>query len=355
MKGVVFEAVGQPLKIKELEEPEPVAGEVVVRVLAAPVLTYAHEVFSGERNHPLLFPLVPGCGAIGRVEKIGPDATRIKLNDLVFCDPTVRSRDDSISPDIMLQGWIAPGVGAQKLQAHFRNGAYAEQMLLPLENVISLEALSFFDPAKLVAIGTLLVPYGGLLTAGFEAGQTLMVNGATGKFGSAAVAVALAMGAAKVIALGRNEQKLAKLATTLGNRVQPLKLGEDEETNLKRIAEVAGSPIDYVLDLLTPLASSSTTRQAILALRPGGTAILMGGIKGAIELPYAHIMRNNLIIRGQYMYPRYAPARLASLVQAGLLDLNLFTVQAFPLEQVEQAVTYAQEHGGAFEMTVLKP
>lgn len=355
MKGALLKEFGQPLSIEEIADPESRAGEVVVRVLATPVLSYTNEVFSGERPYPLLLPLVPGCGAIGRVEKIGPDATRIKVGEMVFCDPTVRSRDDSLTPDIMLQGWIAPSEGAKKLQAYFRNGPFAEQMLLPLENVVSLENLSGFDPAQLTPLGTLLVPYGGLLRAGFEAGQTLVVNGASGHFGSAAVAVALAMGAAQVIALGRNEQKLAKLATTLGKRVQTVKLVENEAANLKQILEVAKSPIDCVVDLLSPTPDSSSTRQAILTLRPGGTAVLMGGVRVDLQLPYNHIMRNNLIIRGSYMCPRYAPAQLAKLVQAGLLDLNLFTVKDFPLEQIEQAIGYAKEHGGAFEMTALKP
>ena len=92
-----------------------------------------------------------------------------------------------------------------------------------------------------------------------------------------------------------------------------------------------------------------------MTLRPGGTAVLMGGVRVPVELPYNQIMRNSLIIRGQYMCPRYAPAMLARLIEAGLLDLNLFNVQSFPLEQVEQAVDYAHEHGGAFELTVLKP
>ena len=355
MKAVMLEAFGQPLQIKELPNPQPGAGEAVVRVLAAPVLSYSREVFSGERNYPMVLPLVPGASAIGRVEKLGPDATRLKLGELVLCDPTVRARDEALTPDIMLQGLIAPSEGAQKLQAYFRNGSYAEQMLTPLENVFSIESLSQFDPAQLMAFNSLLVPYGGLLTAGFGAGDVLVVNGATGHFGSAAIPLALAMGASKVIALGRNQQKLDNLTNILGKRVQAVVLGEDEATNLKQIAAVAAGPIDFALDLLSPVPDSSTVRQAILALRPGGTAILMGGIRINLELPYAHVMRNSLIIRGQYMFPRHAPILLIRLVQAGLLDLNLFKAKTFPLEQVEEAIDYAHQQTGAFEITVLKP
>lgn len=56
-------------------------------------------------------------------------------------------------------------------------------------------------------IGALLVPFGGLLAAGVQAGQTVVVNGATG---SAAIAVALGMGAGRVIATGRNTTTLAE-------------------------------------------------------------------------------------------------------------------------------------------------
>ncbi len=227
MKAAIFKAIGQPLTIEDIPEPVPGAGEVLVRVLSAPIFSYAQEVFNGQRHYPLLLPLAPGCGAIGIVEKTGPDATRLKPGQLVFCDPTVRSRDDALSPDIMLQGWIAPGEGAQKLQAHFRHGSFAEKMLLPLENAVSLEHVRSIDPTKLIWLGTLLVSYGGLLAAGLQPGQVILVNGATGHFGSAAVAVALAMGAARVIAPGRNEQTLNALVRQFGSRVRPVLLSED--------------------------------------------------------------------------------------------------------------------------------
>jgi alcohol dehydrogenase len=47
----------------------------------------------------------------------------------VFCDPTVRARDDVLSPDITLQAWSARDAGGLKLQRHFRDGSFAEQMM----------------------------------------------------------------------------------------------------------------------------------------------------------------------------------------------------------------------------------
>ena len=71
MKAALLERFKTPLRLVELPDPTPGPGEAVVRVLAIPVLLYLREVFEGTRNHPLLLPLVPGCGAIGSVESLG--------------------------------------------------------------------------------------------------------------------------------------------------------------------------------------------------------------------------------------------------------------------------------------------
>ena len=143
---------------------------------------------------------MPGPGAIARVRAVGPDATHLAAGDWVYCDPTVRSRDDALNPDITLQGWSARGEGGLRLQKHFRHGSWAEQMLVPTENVKPIGLIAEADAVQWCALGTLLVPYGGFLAAKLQPGETVLISGATGNFGSAAVAVALAMGAACVIA-----------------------------------------------------------------------------------------------------------------------------------------------------------
>ncbi len=267
----------------------------------------------------------------------------------------IRSRDSGLSPDSMLQGWIAQGEGAQKLQTYFRNGSFAEKVLVPLENAAPLGQMHTMDLVKLTWLGTLLVAYGGLLAANVQPGQVVMVNGATGHFGSAGVAVAVAMGAERVVAPGRNQDSLDALVNQFGARICPVLLSEDETLNRKRLAQAASGPIDCLLDLLGQTHDAGPTRRGILAVRPGGTAVLMGGVHTNIEVPYDYVMHNNLVIRGQYMYPRHAPMFLAGLIRAGLLRLEAFSTRAFPLEEVNQAIQYAHDHGGAFQLTVLTP
>ena len=355
MKAAVLQAFGEPLVLENLPDPRPGAGELVVDVVAAPVLPYAAEVLNGSRQYPLLLPLAVGVGAIGRVRAVGPDATRLAPGDWVLCDPTVRARDEAVTPAIMLQGWIAPGAGAQKLQAHFRQGPFAEQMLLPLENAVRLGAIDPATAGRWCALGILLVPYGGLLAAGLRAGETVLVSGATGNFGSAAVAVALAMGAGCVVAPGRNEAVLADLQRRFGARLVPVRLTGDGPTDTAALRQAAPGPIDRMLDLLPPLPDAAPVRAAALAVRPHGTVVLMGGLRVDLSLPYQHLMRNGITVRGQYMYPREAPGQLIALVRAGLLSLEEYAVTSFGLDQANAAVAHAARQGGAFRLTVIQP
>lgn len=359
MKAALLKQFGSPLSIEELPEPVLGTGEVIVDVVAAAVLPYMAEVLSGERNYLMTLPIVPGAGAAGRIRAIGPDATRLRIGDWVVCDPTVRSRDDARTPDITLQGLSARGEGGLALQRHHHHGSWAEQMRVPTENVFPIGPIDAADAAQWCVLSLFLVPYGGLLAVDLKAGETLLVSGATGNFGSAGVAVALAMGAACVVAPGRNEAMLASLVRRFGKRVRPVTLTGDEAEDTRRMKAAAPGPIDVVLDLLPPSAPASAVRAAAMTVREYGRVVLMGGVgmQGGDDfaLPYPWIMRNNVTIKGQWMYPPYANTLMIHLVQGGLLDLSMVKTTAFPLERANEAVAHAAAAGGRFNRTVIRP
>lgn len=359
MKAAVLKAFGSPLAIETLPDPILGTGEVIVDVVATRVLPYAGEVFSGARRYLLDLPVVPGTGAIGRVSALGPDATRLAIGDWVYCDPTVRSRDDAVSPDITLQGLSAGGDGGLRLQKYFRDGSFAERMRVPTENAVPIGTLAPAEAASWCALGTCLVPYGGFLAAKLQPGETVLISGATGNFGSAGVAVALAMGAGCVIAPGRNEAALADLKRRFGHRLRTVRLSGREEEDRERMKQTAPGRIDCVLDLLPPSADTAPVRAAAMTVRPYGRVVLMGGVgmQGGpgLELPYPWIMRNCISIHGQWMYPREAALRLAGLARAGLLRLDDFAVTRFDLAAANDAVAHAAAHGGPFRMTVIEP
>ena len=359
MKAAILKAFGSPLAVEALPDPVLGTGEVIVDVAATAVLPYAHEVFSGARRYLLDLPVVPGAGAVGRVRAVGPDATRLAVGDWVLCDPTVRARDDALTPDITLQGWSARGAGGLRLARHFHHGSFADQMLVPTENAVPLGPIDPADAGLWCALNLLLVPYGGLLAAKLQAGETLLVSGATGNYGSAGVAVALAMGAGCVVAPGRNEAVLADLVRRFGPRVRPVTLTGDEAEDRERMKRAAPGPIDCVLDLLPPSASTAPVRAAAMAVREYGRVVLMGGVGmlggDDLALPYPWIMRNCITIIGQWMYPATANARLIALARSGLLDLRHWEVAAFGLDGGNKAVAHAAASAGPFRLTVLQP
>src|SRR5215217_8332907 len=111
MRAAVLKALGSPLAVETVSDPVLGTGEVIVDVAATKVLAYAGDVFSGKRRYLLEPPVIPGAGCIGRVRQVGPDATELAAGDWVFCDPTVRSRDNAQAPDIILQGLTAGSEG----------------------------------------------------------------------------------------------------------------------------------------------------------------------------------------------------------------------------------------------------
>ncbi len=288
----------------------------------------------------------------------GPDATRLKVGDWVYCDSTIRARDDPFAPDSILLGWTARTFAALPLHRAYHHGSFAEQVLVPTENVTPIGEIVAAEAGRWAALGRLLVPYGGLLAGDLRAGETIVVSGATGGFGAAGVAVALAMGAGKVVATGRNLAALAELARLHGSRVIAAPMSGDENEDRRRISERAGGPVDMVLDFLPREARADQVRAAATTVRGGGRVVLMGGVRGEtgrLGLDYNWIMHNNITLRGQWMYGREAPPRLVQMVRSGLIDLSVFRLTEFPLSRAQEAVDHAAVHAAPLNLTVLRP
>jgi len=355
MKAAVLNAFGEPLTIQTLPDPAAGVGEVVVDVVAAGVAGYTAGVLSGARNYMMETPITPGPGGIGRMRAAGPDATRLRVGDWVYCDPTIRSRDDAVNPDTILLGWTARTPEALPLHRLYHHGSFAEQMRVPAETVTPIGDIDAADAGRWTALGRLLVPYGGLLAGDLKAGETLVVSGATGGFGGAGVAVALAMGAGRVVAAGRDRDTLDDLVRRFGPRVRPAPMTGDEAEDRRLIIALADGPIDMVLDFLPREANASQVQAAALAVRPGGRVVLMGGVRADLSLSYNWLMHQGVTLRGQWMYGRDAVPRMVRMIRAGLIDLAGFALTEFALDDANAAVAHAAANAGPRQLTVLRP
>lgn len=334
-------------------------------LIKIPIQRYSRDLLNGNRRYPFSTPFTPGYSAIGRIAAVGPDATALKPGDLVFVDCTTRSRDEP--GDIILAG-VSSGFSAgsqQLMDKVWRDWTWAEYCRAPLENLTWLDEHRLtsrdylgLSLSKLTYASTLLVPYGGMRDIDLQAGETIIIAPATGPFGSAAVHVALAMGA-QVIAMGRDTSILAHLAQTCSHptRIKTVPITNDVLIDLAALEAASSREADAFFDIGPPEVSKSThLRSAIMALRQGGRVSLMGGYGEDMPLPHRVIMRKNLTLKGKWMYEPSDRRDFFKMVEAGLLDLGICEVVGeYGLDDVLAAVDAAAEKSFLSKVVVLKP
>ncbi|MFI8481960.1 NADPH:quinone oxidoreductase family protein [Pseudomonas sp. NPDC078700] len=178
MKAVLCKAFGpaQTLVVEETANPEAKKNEVVIDVHCAGVNFPDTLIIEGKYQFKPPFPFSPGGEASGVVSAVGEKVSHLKVGDRVMA----------------LTGW----------------GSFAEQVAVPSYNVMPVPKSMDFPSAA--AFG---MTYGTSMhalkqRANIQPGETLLVLGASGGVGLAAVEIGKAMGA-KVIAAASSAEKLA--------------------------------------------------------------------------------------------------------------------------------------------------
>lgn len=144
-------------------------------------------------------------------------------------------------------------------------------------------------------------------------------------------------------AVGRNRLALKRLAA-LDDRVVTVALSGDRAHDSAAVRE-AGEP-DLVLDTFGATSDAEPTLTGFDSLRPGGTLVLLGGVRHDLPLPYGHLMRRRQTVRGSWMTRPETALAVWRLVQAGLLDLNRVTVQTVGLDNPAAALALAAGSSG---------
>lgn len=354
--GLLFHSASSPPTLTALPTPIPTAGTVIVKPLYSIIVQYANTIFTNgnPRGYKYPLPLVPGGACVARVAAVPSDATSLKPGQLVYVEITVRGRDD---PNIKILRGFHEGnsEGTRRLMGgEWRNGCWATLCTAPLESVHAFDEEILvgklgYKLEELGSLSQLVVPYGGLADIGLKPGETVLIAPATGSFSSAAVHVALAMGA-RVIAMGRNEAALAELKKLAEpGRVETVKISGDVQEDINALAKFG--PLDVYFDISPSLASkSSHIKAGIMSLRPGGRMSLMGGIHGDIDLPYWHISYNGITIKGTFMNTIQQAKDLIKLVERGVLKIGsragMKVAGKYKLEDWEQAFDVAAAEGG---------
>ncbi|MEA2444383.1 MAG: hypothetical protein QOJ12_1675 [Thermoleophilales bacterium] len=254
MRAAVITELGQPPQPADFPEPTAGEGRALVRVTAAPLNPVEVRVSSGHFPRQPKPPYVPGSEGVGTVIQNGrlPAGTRVRFETPL------------------------PGFGA--------NGGLAEVAAVYSDSLVELPDAA--GDALAAAIGTVCITaWMALDRARLSAGETVLVLGATGAVGQAAVQLAKLRGAGRVVAAGRDADALARTAE-LGADATVNLAAEDNLTGAFR--DAAGGDLDVVVD---PLWGAPAVA-AMKVIAEGGRVVALGQSAGAEAAPPIDVLRN---------------------------------------------------------------
>lgn len=265
MKRVRVHEFGGPevLQLEEFEGFQPQAGQVVVRVKAAgvnPYDTYMRLGAYGARNPPL--PYTPGSDAAGTVEAIGSGVTDLKSGDRVYTTGTV-------------------------------SGAYAEVALCEAHQVHRLpDRISFAQGAGLY------VPYATAYRSLFQLakaqpGETVLIHGASGGVGTAAIQLGRAAGV-KLFGTAGSEEGLKLISAEGVDKVFNHRAADYQKEILDA---TGGKGVDVILEML---ANKNLGVDLTLLAQRSRVAVI--GSRGTVEINPRDAMSRQASIIGVYLW-----------------------------------------------------
>jgi alcohol dehydrogenase len=335
-----------------IPDPDLRDGSVLVRMEASVLVSYLRPYLAGKL--PGYFPpageFTPGTSGVGVIEAVGPQVYGLRPGQRVLLTGYVTAAENVPEPARALLAMTADPAAAPLLNG-WPHGTLAERALVPASTVTPVpERLAAVPSPRLAVAARMLVPYGGLRRARLAAGETVIVTGATGAFGRAGVHVARALGAAAVVAAGRNQHVLDTLAGR--GRGVPVQLTGDVPGDTAALRSAAGGAAACALDLVGGAASTAATRAALDALGRGGRLVLMGTATAPLDIDYTALMLTGREVIGHFMYPPEAPAEVLALAAAGLLDLAAVEVASYPLADLDAAMDAAAQPGAPLVVAV---
>ncbi|KKO55336.1 zinc-binding dehydrogenase [Paenibacillus sp. DMB20] len=253
------------------EYPKPVAdqGEVLVKVKSVSLNHLDIFVRRGIPGRKLELPHISGGDVSGVVEEVGPGVANVQPGDRVLIDPHI------------------PGKGAL---GEDTTGGLAEYVAVPAHNLIPLpDDISFDEAAALpIAYGT---AWRMLITQGkLQANETILILGASGGVGNAAVLIAKLAGA-RIIAAAGSDSKAEKLK----------ELGADYVINYNKAdfsKEVWAITGKQGADIVVDYTGKATWPQSIKATRKGGRILTCGattGFEAVTDLRYVWVREISII------------------------------------------------------------
>ena len=308
------------LSIEAFDPPSPGPGQVRVRVEACGVC-YRDLIDRAGRFPYLQLPVTPGHEAVGRVEALGAGVTAWTVGDRVG----TLHRDHCGACGACLRGQTSLCVGAAWVFGLVADGGYATHLLAPENALFALpDAAAALDIAALhCTAGTAwrgLVVQGGL-----TAGQRVLITGANGGVGAAAIQVARRLGAF-VTAVVR-DAAAAEFVTAMGAQEVLIDPGTQFHQKIQE-------PADLALDCV----GSPTINATLRAVRMGGRVVVVGNVSEArASINLGYLIVNGVSLFGSSGATAADMAGLLALHASQPLDLPALRDRVMPLGEAEAA------------------
>lgn len=257
MKAVVCSAVGDlaGLQIQDLPSPKAGMNEIVVRVRAAGINFPDALMITGKYQHVPPMPFTPGKELAGDVVEVGSAVSRFKVGDRVC--------------------------------AHLAYGAFAEEVAIKVDHsVIGIPRNLEYVPAAAFPLAYSTSMHVLCDRAGIQPGESLLVLGASGGVGIAAIQLGKLLGA-RVIACASSEEKLA-FCSQYGADQTVNYASADFRESLKEL--IGGRGVDVVCDPV----GGSYSEPAIRSMAWNGRYCVVGFAAGTIP----RIPVNLMLLKG---------------------------------------------------------
>lgn len=347
MKAAVLYKANTGLEVVDVEQQGPQAGEARVRVKAAGVCHSDWHIMNGDWTLPL--PMVLGHEAAGVVETVGAGVSNVKAGDHVifsFRPHCGRCLYCALGRSILCDGhndtprWVMFD-GTHRLRRHddainqmARLGTFAEEVVCPAEQLVPIRKEMPWPQAALLGC---CVPTGvGAVTrcAAVEAGASVLVIGCGG-VGLNVVQGARLAGAGTIVACDLLDTKL-EFARKFGatHTVNGSKMNVAEYAR----SLTAGRGVDYAFDAI---GGEATTLQILDAIRPGGTAVIVGMAAMAVRapiMPYTMALQEKCLKGTMYgsVRPDLDFPWLVDMYLEHRLELDELVSRTYQLEEINE-------------------
>ncbi|MGQ4615960.1 alcohol dehydrogenase catalytic domain-containing protein [Nocardia sp. R7R-8] len=356
-------ATGKPLEVGIADKPVPGPKDVLVKVEACGLVPNSFNVVNGYTQLKLPdLPVVFGLDVAGTIEAVGEYVVGLEVGQRVYVDPFLtcdtchhcRSGRRDLCPNACYRGYMTPNEFGWQLLNHYPIGGLSEYVLSPDARVARLpESIDFETAARFGYIGT---SFAALRKGDLGPGKTLLINGVTGTLGVAAVAIALGMGATKILGVGRNRELLERVRQMSPTRVETVSSEDGIDLVAWAESRTDGIGVDVLYDCLGVGGDVHGTNTLLSAIKAGGRAVLVAaGVEGGLFQSYWDVLMGDVHAVGSQWFSAAEADQMIAMIAAGVIDLSCLEHRRFALSEVNEAIELVGSRVGGFVNVVVLP